>query len=113
MYNESLASPQVTLPASHLCRISEVHPKEGTLHVQLRKARRYEGKPETCVFLKYLDAFLAGARAGRAVTHRAEAELEAVPAEPCWEQPQPRFVLSVLHCPLLVSARCGPAGTQM
>lgn len=111
--NKLLASPQVTFPASHLCRISEVHTKEGTLHVQLRKARRYEGKPETYLFLKYLDVFFAGARVGRAVTHRAETELEAVPAEPCWGQPQPCLVLPVLHCPLLVSARSFPAGAQV
>lgn len=109
-YNKPFASPQVTFPASSLCRIPEVHTKEGTLHVQFRKARCYEGKPETYLCLKYFDVFFAGARVGRAAAHRAGAEFGGpVLAEPCWERPQPCLALSVLHCPLLVSARCGPA----
>lgn len=80
-YNKPFASPQVTFPASSLCRIPEVHTKEGTLHVQFRKARCYEGKPETYLCLKYFDVFFAGARVGRAVAHRAGAELEAL----CWQ----------------------------
>lgn len=43
---KSLALPRVTFPSRSRCRISEVHPEEGALHVQLRKAGCYEGKPE-------------------------------------------------------------------